>query len=221
MELAVIDIQLIKDSLPLLLKGALLTIQIAAVSCGFGLTLGTLFALAHTSTIQPLRWLVSIYVTIVRGTPMLIQILFAFYVLPQFGITLSATWTAIAAISLNSAAYISQIIRSGIASVGVGQIEAAQVLGFSTGQITRYIVLPQAIRVVLPALGNEFITLVKDSSLASIIGVAELSKQGRIITSRTYDAITVFFAVAILYLIITSVISFLISWIERRMKPHV
>lgn len=213
-----IDIQLITQSIPLLLQGAFITIQIAAFACTIGLTLGTILALLHTGPIKLFRSIVTIYVTIIRGTPMLIQILFAFYVLPQFGISLPALWTAIIAIGLNSAAYISQIIKSGIASISTGQVEAGKVLGLSTTQIMQYIVLPQAIRVVLPALGNEFITLIKDSSLASIIGVAELSKQGRIITSRTYDAISVFVAVAFCYLLITTTISFIVSWLEQRMK---
>ena len=213
-----IDIQLIIDSLPLLLQGVLVTLQIAGIGCGVGLSLGTLLALIQTSNIKLLRGLVTLYVTIVRGTPMLIQILCAFYILPQFGISIPAIWTAIIAISLNSAAYISQIIKSGIASIDIGQVEAGRVLGLTPPQIARYIVLPQAFRVVLPALGNEFITLVKDSSLASIIGVAELSKQGRLITSRTYDAITVFFAVAVLYLLITSTISLIISKLEQRTR---
>ncbi len=213
-----IDIQLIIDSLPLLLQGVLVTLKIAGISCCVGLSLGTLLALIQTSNIKLLRVLVTLYVTIIRGTPMLIQILCAFYVLPQFGMSISATWTAIVAISLNSAAYISQIIKAGIASIDIGQVEAGRVLGLTPLQISRYIVLPQAFRVMLPALGNEFITLVKDSSLASIIGVEELSKQGRLITSRTYDAITVFFAVAILYLLITSTISLIISKLEQRTK---
>lgn len=215
-----IDIQLIIDSLPLLLQGVLITLQISGIGCGIGLCLGTLLALMQTSTFRLLRAPVIIYVTIIRGTPMLIQILCAYYVLPQFGVTIPTTWVAIIAISLNSAAYISQIIRSGISSISTGQIEAGKVLGLTHTQIARYIILPQAFRVVLPALGNEFVTLIKDSSLASIIGVAELSMQGRLITSRTYDAITVFFAVALLYLIMTTTISLIVAKLEQRTKLH-
>lgn len=213
-----IDISLIIDSLPMLLAGLLVTLQIAGVGCGIGLSLGTLLALMQTSQLGLLRGIVATYVTIIRGTPMLIQILCAYYVLPQIGIQIPALWVAIIAIGLNSAAYISQIIRSGISSVSIGQIEAGKVLGLTTTQIARYIVLPQAFRVVLPALGNEFVTLIKDSSLASMIGVAELSRQGRLIISRTYDAISIFLAVAILYLIITTAISLIIAKLEQRTK---
>ena len=213
-----IDISLIIDSLPMLLAGLLVTLQIAGVGCGIGLSLGTLLALMQTSQLGLLRGIVATYVTIIRGTPMLIQILCAYYVLPQIGIQIPALWVAIIAIGLNSAAYISQIIRSGISSVSIGQIEAGKVLGLTTTQIARYIVLPQAFRIVLPALGNEFVTLIKDSSLASMIGVAELSRQGRLIISRTYDAISIFLAVAILYLIITTAISLIIAKLEQRTK---
>ena len=216
----IIDFKLIIDSLPLLLQGALVTLQIAGCGCFIGLILGIILALLHVSKNAFLRSVVTCYVVIIRGTPMLIQILCAFYVLPQLGIRIDALPTAIIAIGLNSAAYISQIIKSGISSVGVGQIEAAKVLGLSTIDTTRYIVLPQALRIVLPALGNEFVTLVKDSALASTIGVAELSKQGRLIISKTYDGISVFFALAIMYLLITSTISFIVAQLEKRMSFH-
>jgi His/Glu/Gln/Arg/opine family amino acid ABC transporter permease subunit len=216
----IIDINLIIEYLPVLLQGLMVTLQIAAISCCIGLVLGTLLALLETSNNTFLRFLVKIYVIIVRGTPMLIQIFCAYFLLPQIGIYIPALWTAIIAIGLNSAAYISQIIRSGISSIGIGQIEAAKVLGFSTADTIYYIILPQALRTTLPSLGNEFVTLIKDSSLASLIGVAELTKQGNFVKSKTFDAITVYFAIAVLYLIITSTISFLVTRLEKRMNIH-
>lgn len=215
-----IDFDLIIRELPQLLRGALVSLEIALCSCAIGLTLGTLFGLAQEYGSAVLRWPITILVTIIRGTPMLIQIFIAYYALPQAGIAFSAFWTAILAIGLNSSAYISNIIRSGIASVGRGQIEAAQVLGFSVPQTIRFIVLPQALTIILPSLGNEFITLIKDSALASIIGVVELSKEGSIIRSRTYDAITTFFIVALIYLVITMLVSVCIHYLERRMHRH-
>lgn len=216
-----IDFKLIADSLPLLLHGALVTLKIASLSSLIGIILGTWLAIMHISPSRIARWLVTLYVTIIRGTPMLIQITFAYYVLPQLGINLPALWVAVVAIGLNSAAYVSQIIKAGIRSIGKGQIEAGKVLGLSNIQITRYILLPQAFRVVTPALGNEFITLIKDSSLASIIGVVELTKEGNFIRGRTFDAFTVFAAVGLIYLIITTTLSILIHWFERRMNRHV
>jgi len=214
----IIDFPLIVDSLPLLIQGAFVTLKIALGGCLIGIILGTALALLHTSHHALLQSLVTCYVIIIRGTPMLIQILCAFYVLPQLGLKLDTLSTAIIAIGLNSAAYISQIVKAGISSVGMGQREAAAALGLSKHDTIRFIILPQALRIALPALGNEFVTLVKDSSLASVIGVAELSKQGRFIISKTYDGITVFFALAILYLIITSTISLIVAQLEKRMS---
>lgn len=215
-----IDFNLIFEYRYVLLKGLVVTLQIAALASLIGILLGITLALMQTSHNRILRSIVNIYVIIIRGTPMLIQILCAYFLLPQMGINIPAFWTAIIAIGLNSAAYISQVVRSGIAAVGVGQIEAAQVLGFSTHDTIRYIVLPQALRTALPALGNEFVTLIKDSALASLIGVAELTKQANFIKSTTFDAITVYFAVAILYLMLTSMVSFLVTRLERRMHVH-
>jgi len=215
-----IDFDLIAQYLPVLLQGLVITLQIAAIASCIGLILGTTLALMQTSHNKILRAFVNTYVVIIRGTPMLIQILCAYFLLPQIGIHIPALWTAILAIGLNSAAYISQVMRTGIASVGIGQIEAAKVLGFSTQDTIRYIVLPQALRTTLPALGNEFVTLIKDSSLASLIGVAELTKQANFVKSKTFDAITVYFAVAILYLILTSIVSFIVARLEKRMNIH-
>ncbi|HLC06706.1 MAG TPA: amino acid ABC transporter permease [Candidatus Babeliales bacterium] len=216
----IIDFNLIIEYAPVLLQGLVVTLQIAAAGCCIGLVLGTILALMQTSHNTLLRLFVNVYVVIIRGTPMLIQILCAYFLLPQIGIHIPAFWTAIIAIGLNSAAYISQVIRSGISSVGIGQVEAAKVLGFSTADTIRYIVLPQALRTTLPALGNEFVTLIKDSALASLIGVSELTKQANFVKSKTFDAITVYFAVAILYLILTSTVSFLVARLEKRMNIH-
>lgn len=212
----IIDFPLIISSLPVLLKGLAVTLKITTASCCIGFLGGTLLAFMQMHTFSILRGLVTTYVIFIRGTPMLIQILFASYVLPQMGINIDTTLIAIIAIGLNSAAYISQIFRSGIKSINTGQLEAAYVLGFTKLQAARYIILPQALRIALPALGNEFTTLVKDSSLASVIGVAELSQQGRLVIRQTFDAISVFFAITLLYLLVTSTISFIINRFEMR-----
>ena len=215
-----IDVQLLIESIPKLFRGALVTLQIASISCAVGLVIGTLLGLGLTSKNKIIRFLIGIYTTIFRGTPMLIQILFIALVLPSLGIGISRYWGVVIAIALNSGAYIAHIIKSGINSVSRGQREAGKTLGLSNIQIVRYIVLPQAIRVVLPALGNEFIVLVKDSSLASIVGVQELTKEGEIISSRTLDALTIYLGVAISYLIITIALTLLVSYIEQRMNRH-
>lgn len=213
-----IDFDLIFQSMPNLLQGALLSCQIAFMAGCLGLVLGVPLAFCELSTFWPLRALVWIYVSLFRGTPMLVQILFVYYVLPQFGVMIAPVWAATLAIGLNSSAYISQIIRGGIAAVPYGQVEAAYTLGMSPFAVKRYIVFPQALRVALPGLGNELVTLVKDSSLASIIGVMELSKEGSVIRSRTYDAFSVLLAVSFIYLVMTSLLSLCVTLYEARIK---
>lgn len=215
-----IDAQLLIDSMPALLRGALISLKISFFGCAIGFVLGTILGLGHTSKSRILRAIITLYVTIMRGTPMLIQIAFAVFVLPEFGIVLPPLWAGILAIGLNSGAYVSQIVRAGINSVPRGQLEAAQVLGLSRFQTTRYILLPQAIRIILPSLGNEFITLIKDSSLLSTVGVMELYGQGSIIRSQTYDALTAYCGVALIYLVMTTTLSILVSWLEMRLNRH-
>lgn len=215
MEVTVIDFDLIWQSLPALAHGAVLSLGIAFIATLIGFTIGTVLAFGETSAIAPVRWAVNCYVVLFRGTPMLIQILFVFYVLPQFGLMIPPFWAASIAIGLNSGAYISQIIRSGINAVSQGQIEAAHMLGFNKYMTMRYIVFPQAFKASLPALGNELVTLVKDSSLASIIGVMELSKEASIIRSRTYDAFSILLAVSFIYLFLTATLSLGVRKLEE------
>jgi His/Glu/Gln/Arg/opine family amino acid ABC transporter permease subunit len=215
-----IDIALAYKSLPYLLQGAWISIQITVLSYCIGFVGGVVLGYLHTLRNAWIRAPISVYVTIIRGTPMLIQITFFYYVLPLLGINLSPFWAAVCAIGINSTAYISQIIKSGIIGVGYEQIEAARVLGFSSFQIGRYIVIPQAVRIAFPALVGEYITLLKDSSLASIIGVTELYKEARAIMNQTYDVITVFILVALFYLVMTLVSEFLLSFIERKLNWH-
>lgn len=216
----IIDFNLIVTYLPVLAKGLVVTVKIAIFSCVIGFILGTILAFLQKSSLKLVRFLIMSYIFIIRGTPMLIQIILANSFLPYFGVSISPLWIAIIAIGLNSAAYISQIIKAGISSIGKGQIEAAKVLGFSPLTTIRYIILPQAIRVTLPALGSEFVTLIKDSALASLIGVAELTKQANFIKSRTHDALTIYFIVAVIYLILTSLVSLLVAYYEKRTTRH-
>lgn len=203
------------------IQGTLLTLKIASIGCLIGITGGILLALIQVYVKGPFSWLVAIYTTIIRGTPMLIQIMFVYFLLPEIGLKLSDVWSAIIAIGLNSSAYVSQIIRSGINTVSTGQREAAYVLGLTHFQTIRFIILPQAIRAVLPALGNELITLIKDTSLASTIGVMELSKRAYFVQTRTFDVLGVYGIVAAIYLVITSVLSLLVYYLEQRMNRNV
>lgn len=212
------DSALLKEYGPAIVHGTLKTIEIAFLSCAIGITGGTLLALLQRYAPRYLRLPLQFLIGVIKGTPMLIQITFAFYLLPQVGIVLSSFWTAVCAIGLNSSAYLSSVIYAGIVAVPLGQIEAATVLGFTRLQIIRYIILPQAFIVVFPALGNELITLVKDSSLASIIGVMELAKEASIMRSRTYDVITSYSIVAVIYIVLTGVIAASLALIKRRIS---
>lgn len=211
-----IDLSLIAESLPHLLYGAITTVQITFVAIIIGFFLGTVLSVAQTLGGRVLQGAVMTYVSLIRGTPMLVQIFFIFYVLPQFGLNIPAFWTACIAIGLNSGAYISQTIRSGINGVPPGQIEAAKTLGLSTFDTLRCIVLPQAFRNVIPSLGNELITLVKDSSLASLIGVVELTKEASLIRSRTYDAFSILLSVSLIYLFITTLIHYTFNQLYQK-----
>jgi His/Glu/Gln/Arg/opine family amino acid ABC transporter permease subunit len=210
----------ITQALPFLLRGTLVTLEIAFFSSLIGFVLGTILGFLQSSSHSLIKNIVTIYATLFRGTPMLIQIPFLNYFLPALGLPLPITMIAIIAIGLNSAAYISQIIRSGISSISKGQYEAAAVLGFSPWQTIKYIIFPQALRTVTPALLNEFITLIKDSSLASTIGVVELFKEGSIIISRTYNVLPVYGMIAAIYLILTSTLSFVAHKLERSWNVH-
>ncbi len=192
-----INLNIIVKYYPMLLSGTLISLQIAFISSGIGALVGTCLGVILASTNKVAKFFAQLYVSIVRGTPMLIQIMGMYVVLRTAGIPIPAFWSAIISIGLNSAAYLSQTILSGIKSVSKGQIEAAQTLGFTKYQTIRYIIFPQAIRTVIPNLESEIVTLIKDSSLASTIGVYEISKQGEIIISQTYDPISVFFAIGI------------------------
>lgn len=195
-----IDTSLFIQALPILARAAVNTLTVAFFATLIGLTGGTLIALAQQSPLFLLRYLANAYVAIIRGTPMVVQIVFLAYGL---NLPFPPIVVAILAIGLNSCAYISQTIRTGILSVAKGEIEAATVMGLSRRTIMRYIILPQAFRTIFPSLGNEFVTLIKDSSLAYIIGVHELFKESRNLMNITYDVITIYFIVTLFYLFLT------------------
>lgn len=208
---------LIADNLPLLLQGALVTIKITAFSVAAGFIIGMLASIANLSSFKPLRWLVRIYVDVVRGTPMLVQIFLIYFALPQIiGQRIDPFIAAVTACSLNSGAYMSEIFRAGIQSINKGQMEAGLSLGLSWAQTMRYIVMPQALKAIIPPLGNEFIAMLKDSSLVSVIGFEELMRRGQLIIAKTYASAEIWTAVAIIYLVMTQVISHFIAYLVRK-----
>ena len=215
-----INFEIAGKALPFLLKGTMVSIALWLITVSMGFVIGTLLGIGQCRGPKYLRPIIAAYVWLIQGTPMIVQIGFIYYVLPTLGITFSNFWTAGLAIGINSSAYVSQIIRSGINAVAPGTIEAAHVLGFSRTQTAWYIILPQAVYMVLPALGNEGTTLIKDTSLASIIGVMELYKTAIGFINQTYDVVTLFIMLAIIYLTLTSGFSIAMSLIQKRMNKH-
>lgn len=205
---------------PLLLNGIITSLQIAFMSCTIGAILGTFLGVILASNNAIAKICAQIYVSVIRGTPMLIQVMGTYLILTKMGIAIPAVWSAIISIGLNSAAYLSQTILSGITSVSKGQIEAAKTLGFSQAQTIRYIIFPQAVRTVIPNLESEIVTLIKDSSLASTIGVYDITKQGQIIISQTYDIISVYCAIGLIYLCLTTTVTILISILNKKINYH-
>jgi len=212
------DFELIVRSMPLLLKGAVITIELTLISMTIGLIAGTFTALARLSRLGPINWLARQYVTFVRGTPLLVQLFLIYYGMPQLGITLDAFTSAVIGLSFNNAAYLAEIIRAGIQAVNKGQMEAALSLGMSYPLAIRRIILPQAFKIIIPPLGNNFIILLKDTSLVATITVVELLRAGQRIISVTYKPIEIFLSVAAIYLALTTIFSRLLGTLEERMS---
>ena len=211
------DWSLIWDTIPILLQGAVITIQITVMAVGCGFFIGMIAALANLSRFKIVRLLVKCYVELFRGTPLLVQIFMIYFALPMvIGQSINPYVAAVTACSINSGAYVSEIFRAGIQSIDKGQMEAGRSLGLTWAQTMRYIVMPQAFKAIIPPLGNEFIAMMKDTSLVSVIGFEELTRRGQLIIARTYGSFEIWTAVAIIYLIMTLSISQLVAFLERR-----
>ena len=207
------------QAMPLLLTGAAVTVQITALSVLLGIIIGLFVGIARISTYRVIHLIAAVYVDFLRGTPLLVQIFLVYFALPVVtGQRIDPFVAAIAACSINSSAYVAEIFRAGIQSIDAGQMEAGRSLGMSWLQTMRYIIVPQAARRVIPPLGNEFIALLKDSSLVSVIGFEELTRRGQLIIARTYASLEIWLCVAIIYLVMTVSISRLVAWLERRYK---
>ncbi|MGC8714806.1 MAG: ABC transporter permease subunit [Leptodesmis sp.] len=218
-------LKVITNALPTLLAGAVITLQLTAVSVLFGLILGSLIGIARLSKTLPLRWAARAYIDFFRGTPLLVQIFMVYFGIPAVlkgaGIAFSFDRfaAAVLALSLNSAAYIAEIVRGGIQSIEAGQSEAAQSLGLDAVQTMRYVIFPQAFRRMLPPLGNEFISLLKDTSLVAVIGFEELFRRGQLIVAENYRPFEIYAAVAFVYLVLTLLSSQFFTRLERWMDP--
>ena len=206
---------LLVQSLPLLLKGALLTLELTLITLVLGVPLGLGIALVRLGKVAPLRTLAIAYVEAVRGTPLLMQIYVIYFVFPAIGISLNPFVAGVMALSLNAAAYSSEIFRAGIESIDTGQREAARALGMTGGQAMRYVILPQTFQRVLPPLTNEAVALLKDSSLVSVVALTELMRVGKELATTAGAPTTIYLAVAIIYLAMTLPLTAIVRRLEK------
>lgn len=218
-----------KDRWLYIVDGLKVTLIVTFFAVLIGITIGFLIAMVRVTDKKAIKnpflrvifiildFLCKVYLTVIRGTPVVIQLMIIYFVI--FGSSrVDKTFVAVIAFGINSGAYVAEIIRSGIMSIDKGQFEAGRSLGFNYIQTMRYIIMPQAVKNVLPALGNEFIVLLKETSVAGYIALQDLTKGGDIIRSRTYDALMPLMAVAIIYLVMVMIFSKLVSMLERRLR---
>ena len=206
-------------------RGVPVTLLISLVAVTGGLVIGLFVAIAKRSKFKVLRALATIYVDVLRGTPLLVQVLILAYGVPQlireiFDVQFNWEHMIIVgfiACGINSSAYMAEIIRSGLQAVDIGQTEAARSLGLSNGQTMRYIIVPQAFKIIVPALGNEFVTLIKETSILSVAGIVEVTRRGTLWASSDFLYFQAYIGVAIVYLIMTLTLSRLVAYIERRL----
>ncbi|MDD6385084.1 MAG: amino acid ABC transporter permease [Streptococcus hyointestinalis] len=205
----------ISQVLPSLLDGASVSLQVFFIVLILSIPLGVILAFLMQIPFRLLRYLLTVYIWIMRGTPLLLQLIFIYYVLPSVGISIDRMPAAIIAFTLNYAAYFAEIFRGGIASIPRGQYEAAKVLKFTPVQTVRYIILPQVIKIVLPSVFNEVITLVKDTSLVYVIGVGDLLLASRTAANRDASLAPMFIAGAI-YLIMIGIVTLISKQVEKK-----
>ena len=219
-----LEFSFIVEYMPYYFEGIKYTLLISFVAVLFGAVFGSLLFYMKSSNfhiwkIKPLKIIAVAYIEIIRGTPMILQIFIVYAgAEPFFGMDLSALQAAFVAIALNSAAYVSEIVRAGIDAVDKGQMEAARSLGMKKSTAMMLIVVPQAVRNILPAIGNEFVAVIKESSMASVVGVGELMYAAKIVQGSTYRSLEPLIVAAGFYFILTFTLGRVISLIERRMK---
>lgn len=213
-----IDISPISDHLDLFLNASILTIVISFAAIALGFALGVPLGLARISKWKIVKWPATLYVDVIRGTPLLVQLFIIYFGLPFIGIKFPATISAILAVGIHSSAYQAEILRGGIQSIPKGQTEAARATGMTHLQAMRYVILPQSLRLIIPPMTNEFIIVIKDSSLAYAIGVVELTKLGYQLNGDYFEPFLIFTFVALVYLIITFSTSTVMKQVERKFR---
>lgn len=212
-----IDWAVVEMAIPLLAVGTVMTLKIASLAAIFGLAGGIALGLIALGGWTWARWLVRAYVDFIRGTPLLIQIFIFFFGLPLMGLRLGEFWAGVIALSFNCAAYVSEIVRGTVGAVEKGQTEAAKSIGMTQDKVLLYILLPQSIRPMVPALTNDVITLLKNTSLLSVISVYELTRSGQAIIASHFAPLEIFALLALYYYAIISVLSYISRVIERRL----
>ncbi len=206
------------EKFPMFMQGVGITLQLAAYTVLLGTLFGIVVALLRRVKFAPVRWMMGAYVAFIRGTPLLVQALLFVYGLPQLGVKMPRLTVCVLALVFNSGAYMAEIIRAGIQSIDHGQTEAAESLGMTRLQSMLYIILPQAIKTTLPAMGNEFVVIIKESSILYAVGVYELTYQAYKMASTNYLYIETLIVAALIYFVLTYVTSKLLALLERRMN---
>lgn len=201
------------DNFGLLLHGLLLTVELTLIVMALSLVFGLIVALAGRSRFTVIRWVVKAYVELIRGTPLLLQLIYIYFVLPEFGITLNSFVAAVIALTLNYSAFISEVYRGAIQAVARGQFDAAAALGMTPGLSMRRIIVPQAIRMVIPSLGNYFISLFKDTALCSVISMQEIMFKAQMSAAQNFQYFTLYSMVALMY--------FAVSFPAARFVEHI
>lgn len=204
--------------LPDFLQGTLVTLQLTIVGLTMGFVLGLLSALARVYSNTWLRWLAVGYIELFRGTPVLVQLFLVYFGLPGLGITLSRMTSAYLALGLNSGAYQAEYLRGSILAIGQGQMMAGRAVGMSRLKTIWYIILPQALRLVIPAWSNEPISLLKSTAVAFLIAVPDLMTKAKAVAAQTYDPIGTYLAVAVVYLVMVFTLNELLKYLERRAR---
>ena len=214
-------VDIIVAALPILIKGLQVTLYIFVIAIILGFFIGLVVALFKLAPIKLLNWIAKVYVDAIRGTPFIVQLFFIYFGVNSLHlVSLNNTTAGIITVAINAGAYFAEIIRAGIQSIDKGQTEAARSIGFTEAQTMRYVVLPQAFRRMLPTITNQSIISLKDTSLLSVIGIADLTQQGQIQASATFEAFKIWLTVGVIYFIIIYLLTLLANFVERRIQQR-
>ena len=206
-------------AMPMLLEGLKVTLYIFVIAIILGFLIGLIVALLRLAPIKVLNWIAKAYVDAIRGTPFIVQLFFIYFGVNSLNfISLNSTTAGIITVAINAGAYFAEIIRAGIQSIDKGQTEAARSIGFTASQTMRFVILPQAFRRMLPTITNQSIISLKDTSLLSVIGIADLTQQGQIQASATFEAFKIWLVVGVIYFIVIYLLTVLANFVERRIQ---